>query len=451
MIKRKDVTILTLALVCVGLLTLAQVLGVGFLILGALVCYLAFMITAKDEYTIPLFLFFLPWSAILKMSPESISFYSVATIFVFLFKLLSNFRSKFSAVLIIPVLGLTLLSLVAKFLNGYGIALSYFMFIGMMLAFPLLLKWTGDKVKFEVCITYYSVGIIVATIVSLIFEGNSNLNAYVTVFEDATIVVRHCGFYGDPNFFAAQVITAIGGQLLIINEKTRQKFCNIVFLLSLIACGFVSLSKSYLICLVVVLACWLICQVQKGAGGVAKALLGISVVVAVVLASGAFSDTIDQYIFRFDVADDTAALTTGRSELWEEYFVFFENNPMDLLLGQGYTSVFKEGVHKGSHNTLIQCVYQFGLIGCAFFIVWLAVVMTCIGVHKSKKSSKLLLIVCCFSMWLGLDILFFDDLFLTIIIFALGLRYSQVDAPCSSKLFIGDANDVKAEYNCNDI
>ena len=426
MIEKRKISTLLFAISCICLLTFAQVSGITFLILFALIFYLGVVLLANEQFTIPLFLFFLPWSTILKLSPGSISFCSLAIILVFVCKLFRNIQKGLSPHLLLSVVGILIVTLVASATNNYAVSLSFLMFMAMLVAYPLLLKWTSSKVNFETCILFYSIGIISATIVAFVFEGNENLTSYITVLDNDQEIIRRCGFYGDPNFYASQIITAIGSILLILSNKSSKKATNAVLLIVLIMCGAISLSKSYIICLAAVFAAWLFFQMRRGRGKFIKALFVVVSVVVIGLVSGAFSDIIDQYLVRFAGAGDASSLTTGRSELWKEYFDFFISNPLDMLLGQGYTSVFKEGVHKGSHNTLIQCVYQLGLIGSAFFAWWTASTMNSIKCReKIKFSGVILLIISCFSMWMGLDMMFVDDLFLNVVVFALGLKYMQ--------------------------
>ncbi len=425
MTKKQDVITLLSAFVCVLFLTFAQMSGTRLLIMAALVLYLAILVVAREAYVIPLMLFFLPWSTIMKLSPDSISFCSIGLLLVFVLNCLFRGNRKFLSSTVISVAGILAVTLISILLNNYGISASYIMFIAMLVAYPLFVYWMKDSVDFETCILYYSLGIISATVIAFIFADNSNLLAYIQQFEDVGNVVRHCGFYSDPNFYAAQVMGAIGGELLIINKKRKNSFWNIVITIALVICGATSISKSYLLCLAILVTVWLYCQMKKGAGKIVKVLLVVTLVIIVVLASGAFSEIIDQYLFRFGKADDASSLTTGRSDLWMEYFNFFVNNPLDLFIGQGYTSIFKEGVHKASHNTIIQCVYQFGVLGCVFLVSGFGTFVVSAGVKKIKPSYVVLLLVACFSMWMGLDLLFFDDLFLTIVVFVMGMRYAS--------------------------
>ena len=149
----------------------------------------------------------------------------------------------------------------------------------------------------------------------------------------------------------------------------------------------------------------------------------------IALLSGVFTDTINQYLVRFSSVKGLSSLTTGRTELWEEYVLFFFNNPVDLLLGQGYTEVFN-GVHKGSHNTIIQMIYQFGIVGLIPLVGWLSLFIKGFSLRLLFKPYSILIIFACFSMWLGLDMLYFDDFFLNISLLFMAMyemRENQVE------------------------
>jgi len=84
------------------------------------------------------------------------------------------------------------------------------------------------------------------------------------------------------------------------------------------------------------------------------------------------------------------------------------------LLGKGFTNVKVD--ERAPHNTIIQAVFQFGIIGVIVLIGW------CAGFYervrkgsipfKKRFLSTFLLIAGVYVPWLALDILFFDEFFL---------------------------------------
>ncbi len=423
LLKNKNtIKILVLTIFNIALLLVAQIVAEPILILISMGVYLITMFTSDDETVLPLFLFFLPWSALLKLSPTSISFYSIATILVF-FKYLIR-HPRFERKLIWVVCGLFVVTFAAKVLHGYGISASYLMFFIMLVAFPFIYKFIENKVDFEQCVQFFAIGIIFATICSLIFGSHPNLIQYVRVVEEGRInVTRLCGFYGDPNFYSAQVVTAFGGLLLIISKKKRYLTLNVALAAAVAVCGMISLSKSFLICTFLVFALWIFSVLFYGPSKIIAIAFVVGVIGFFLFDSGSFNNLVDQYILRFGTSTDASTLTTGRTDLWYDYLIFLLRNPKELIFGQGYTSVFN-GVRKGSHNTIIQAVYQLGFFGSIIFALWLKQFKSKVKqVNKRNVLIYVVWIVSCFSMWMGLDMMFFDDFFINIMLFSVGCKY----------------------------
>lgn len=412
------------------LITAAQLIGSTVIIAAALLVYLATMLISDDENVFPLMLFFLPWSTILKLSPSSISFYSISTILVF-GKYVIKYK-KIEGRSFIPVMLLCIVTLLSKFIHSYSIAPSFLMFFIMLVAFPMLFQVLKDKINFETCVIFFSLGIISATIISLIFSTNPNMVRYIEVIEQENIGIRRlCGFYGDPNFYSAQIVTAICGLLLIITKKTRKKTFEIALALLLFTCGTISVSKSFLICILTVFTLWLLFELYYKPSKFIGSIFAVAVVGTVLVSIGLFDNIIEQYQIRFVGVNDSSSLTTGRVDLWVEYAHFLIKNPFDLFFGQGYTNIYN-GVSRASHNTLIELLYQFGIIGFLFLVAWLHAFKIKLNTHR----CILLYVVwgvACFAMWIGLDLMFLDDFFVNITLFSTGCNYIINKNNCSNQ------------------
>lgn len=88
--------------------------------------------------------------------------------------------------------------------------------------------------------------------------------------------------------------------------------------------------------------------------------------------------------------------------------------PLPVALGQGFTNVII-GQH-ASHNSLIQLVYQFGILGSGLLISWfVALCKDIVGICQARDLRPLpimILLAGALLPWLAIDILFFDELFL---------------------------------------
>lgn len=410
-----------MVVISIGLILVSQMIGNAIVILCSLAFYLFTILSAPMGYLIPMMLFYLPWSPIIKLSPGSISFVSVATLLVFIRIFFMQKKVLIHKKIFLSIFGLFLVTFLSKIFHGYGFATSYIMFFVMLITFPMLNDRYSDATSFEITVIFFALGIILTTVASIICAGNDNIYKYIVVMNDQYLgVTRHCGFYSDPNFYAAQVTPAVGALLVIVSNKEEKRWFSIILIIALIMCGITSLSKSFLLCLTLIFAIWLLSLVVTKPSMFLVALLLMVTSLFLVLSTDMFSDVIDQYLIRFGRVTDSSSLTTGRSDLWKEYIAFLWDNPLEAILGQGFTSVFNS-VRKGSHNTIIQLIYQFGLIGICFLFSWV------MSFRKSQEKPKffvtILLFASCFSMWMGLDTLFFDDFFLIIMLFFLGINH----------------------------
>lgn len=411
-------------LVCVCFVAAAHAVGSTPLSYMALFVYLCIITFAKTEDLLQLMLFFIPWSAVLKPTPSTISFCSV-TMLIASAKLALKPKLRFRTGNLIVGSLFAGITVFAKLLHTYSFGTQYILFLIMLMFFPIFLENYRDDISFENAVVFYSFGIISATVASLILQNNPNLRAYIKVIQYTNIgVTRLSGFYPDPNFYSAQVATAIGLLLVLINKSKLSVSFTSTLAVSLILCGLISVSKSFMICLLLIAAVWLFCCLieRKGQSRFLRTMLILTVCLNILLATGSVSELIDEYLIRFGMADSAQTLTTGRSELWKLYLRYFAENPVELLIGKGFTSTFA-GVPKGSHNTLIQCLYQLGLFGTLIIIRGVHSTLSCLKKAKVGSGYSMLIFLSCFSMWLGIDVLFWDDFFLTISLFIVGMCY----------------------------
>ena len=415
---------LLICLVCVVAVSIAHIIGNMAVISCVLLFYLCIVFFTKMPYLLQVMVFFVPWSAILKVTPNSISFCSIAMLLM-LIKLIFN-PIKFRMPILIMLVLLIMSTLIGKLMHSYFISLSYIMFFIMFFSFYVYIEKYSRYIMFENLIIFYSIGIISASFLSLILRNSPNITQFIKVIEyDYMDVTRLSGFYPDPNFYSAQIVTAIGGILVLINKsKIKLSFLMTLFLL-LMTCGLLSVSKSFLLSIIILLFLWILCCLKEknGRNKILFSLFVLTIIGSIVFLLKDHFSVFGEYQRRFVSGEGISSLTTGRSDLWMKYFRYIFDNPLVLLLGMGLSSTL-EGVSKGSHNTLIQCFYQFGLIGTTILlsIIFYSMFNLLKGL-KIELRYFFLMAFSCFFMWMGIDILLWDDFFLTISLFFIGLIY----------------------------
>ncbi len=403
--------------ICVIFLATSHILGKTAFVVLSIVMYLCIIAFCHPNKIIPCILFFLPWAPIIKLTPNTITFTSVATLVLIIRYILMgwNLDRKNLA----PMILLLIFTLGSKLIHGYSINTEYIMFFATMLMLSYLLPNIKDKTEFEKCIVYYSTGIILAAIIAIIFQDNRNIKDFINIQSDAYIAKRMTGFIGDANFYSAQIVPAFAGTLIIICHNRRKTVRYAILAIILAGVGVVAVSKSFLICISLVFMCFILNMIRTNRRGILKLIPIVGLFVVIVISSSFFSYIIESYTTRFSLATNMEKLTTGRDVLWQDYLGYIMTNPIELILGQGLTPVVL--VRQASHNSIIQSLYQFGVVGCGFLSFW---------IYKMIKNQSniyritmlILWIIGCFSMWQGLDILFFDDFFCIMALFSIGIK-----------------------------
>jgi len=415
-------------LLLVAALCTAQILGQNMLLLGVMVLFLLLMGWSCSQNAAMLaLLFFLPWSPLLRTGKDAFSFYTFGMVLVCAISLLKT-QFRFKRYAIVVGMALLLTTLVTKLMDGSGLSFSYIAFLMMIVLFPVVKEeWTAQRYDYYQLVCFFAAGVILAALSAQFFAGYRNIAEYIRVDNYSTIT-RFCGFYGDPNFYTAQITAALaGGLVLLLREQQRRRIVVLVVLeLLLIYCGLLSGSKSFVLVFGVMVVLWISRLLRlKGKTGLKLTLLILAGAVAVYIATSTlFGGLIQVLITRFGNASNISEFTTGRTELWITYLEELLTDGKLLLLGQGFTNVKVAG--RASHNTLIQMVYQLGLIGTPILIAWMVSFFRDLPPTQAQDrqlGSTWILLVGCFLPWLAIDILFFDELFLLQMYAFLGIRY----------------------------
>jgi len=396
----------------------AQTLGSSILLMPCLVCFLAIAVwSAVRGMALPFLLLFLPYSTLIKIRPESISFYTISLLIVLLVYTVKGIKN-IKTTHLIPGLAIIALTLCMKTIYGYQIENSYILFAISLLLIPFIKREFMEKYDFFWLTVFFSYGVVSASLLARSLVGFSNITRYYINIHELWGVVRYSGFYGDPNFYSAHIATAIGGVLvLLLNKTTKIRFVNLaITVAALIFCGFMSVSKSFLLIFIAEIILWIIAYMFLRGKITAKItmLFTVVILVAFLLISTAFTEMIDMMIMRLSLDKTLSDFTTGRLELWISYLFAFIQEPRLLIFGNGLTKTLIGG--RASHNTIIQCVYHFGLVGTVVFISWMiCYIRTLLSDMKIKWKYLIqigILVIGAIGPWMGLDMVFFDEFFL---------------------------------------
>lgn len=395
------------------------------------VCLLAFLgfvvLSCGRNAVFAVLLYFLPWSPLLRLDNKSVSFFTIALLAVCLVYCLKDHLS-FNTYQSVLAFFLVLLTLAAKLWQGNPIRNNYLFFVCMLFLLPSVVE-KSNAVSFKEATLFFAAGVVMAALIAQQTAGLPNISKYINV-QSYLSITRRSGFYGDPNFYAAHITACLAGvQLLLSREEKRvHQLALLALMVLLIYCGLLSASKSFVLTTAGLFLAWVPILLEKGhRTSKFRLLLGIMCAGAVIVSSSAFEPLFEVIDDRFSYAANISQLTTKRTDLWMDYLNEFAHNVSLTLLGHGYTSVTLHGW--ASHNTIIQSVYQFGLLGAPLLFIWVALTLKRVrqGLKDSRSNWRytLLMLVGVVIPWIALDILFFDEFFLLPVYVVLGSHYSK--------------------------
>ena len=444
--RHKNLILIACVVLSVWLL-IAQAFGNLFLLLPCLVCYLALLAwSAVQSMVMPVLLFFLPFSALLKISHGSISFYTIGLMCVYLIYLVLGSKN-IDIRHFIPAFFIIALTMIVKVSNGFSFENNYFLFITTLLVLPFLKREINDKYDLYELTFCFVFGIVLAATTSRFLISNANITEFIATF-DIHGSIRYAGFYGDPNFYSAHITAALSGVLLLLLELNSFKRMVTLILMAatLLYCGLLSVSKSFFLIVVCLLLLWIArILFQKGKVSFKLTVVFLSFIAVIfLLCSTVFADALDLIVARFGSDNTISDFTTKRTDIWINYFNHFEEHPIVLLFGNGYSnSAMVYG--KAAHNTIIQLIFQFGIVGCLFLATWFVYFVksfvNSFTIQLQSFLSLSIVLIGSIGPWIALDMLFFDEFFIIPIYVFVGLNFLNKN---STNLSYASSKDLVA-------
>lgn len=431
-LKKNKITLLILALINVIILSIGHAYNNQILLWGTLLFFLGITVFSHKKYFLPLMLFYLPWSPVLKTNPNTFTFFTLIVPFVFLLIVFEEFKkkSKYKIEHIFLPLFFIAYTLLIKLVNGIPISTSYLFFIMMLFFIPIYVQKYKNDINFETCTLFITTGVLTACIAAKILMNFPHMLVYIDVYTwDKIGLTRLSGFYGDANFYSTHILIAIASLFLVLN-KTKRKILIVLQLVSIIALlyyGMLSVSKMFIFCAASIVLLWAFSLVlaKRNFSYKLGITLAILLVVGITIGSNLFTEQLNLYLLRFGMVTDTQSLTTGRSELFDMYINYLLSNIDSLFFGNGLSDVFING--KSSHNTLIQIIYQVGVFGLFFIIIWWRTVYSTLSnkikLNSFGKYKFLMILIAYFFPWLSLEMLHFDEFFYISILAILAKNY----------------------------
>lgn len=225
------------------------------------------------------------------------------------------------------------------------------------------------------------------------FIGEVNLN-------------RFAGMYGDPNYFAVNVIISLCLTVLLYHRGIIKALFGLALAAALVTFAIMTYSKSALLMLLLPLVLLLYSRI-KNRRYFALAVVSVAAVVILLGALAGKFSFLDPILTRFDEASNVNDFTSGRSEIWRSYIDYFLENPIALFLGKGLGAPLVNG--HGAHNTYIDVLYYLGLVGGVLLIALLFALSRCVANDTRKNLLNYSVLLTILVMYFFLSEIFYFD------------------------------------------
>lgn len=388
----------------------------------------------ENKYAYILLFATIPYTAVMKLSTSSVSFFTYYLLAVAFIVVLKNtqLNRRF-------LMGIIVFILVTFYDVGNALTDWIKMIAGFLLVNDFCRQYENEDGPIY-CVAFAN-GLIGASIIGL--QKSSNylvgrfFNDFNTEYINGQNINRFSALYQDPNYFSVSIVIAVFILLAFVINKRLDKRIGIVLSLVLLYFGSLSYSKMFFIAISVSLLILLFIKVRKSKYFFVSLFLGIVALAVIIKYLGNTSFYIGM-VSRFD----KGGIDNGRISLIKSYLGVIFNSFKISTIGAGIGAGFV-GTH-GSHNTYIELIYNFGVVGsCIYIFTLISAIKPYSKVRKVGVESKILIIV--FMFMIGtLGMLKMNDMiFYYMLIFALtNTLYDDLISTPMNMEGIYDGNEV---------
>jgi hypothetical protein len=270
----------------------------------------------------------------------------------------------------------------------------------------------------ELCVKYFLAGYITTSVLGL-FKSLTRLSEIMSVdylsaysWEDT---LRFSGLSYDANFYAIIALITLCILLFGFQYRFRSNFVWTIMTFTTVVLGMLTYSKSFYLPLFLILVISVIKTDKNIRTKIIKAIPLMLILCFIFRAQ--MGIIVNLFLIRLTESDGVNGLTTGRYELWVEYLQRIGSSFESIVIGNGVRSV---GL-KAAHNTYLEIIYKFGLLGLLVDIGYMGICIKLVGLVKHKKSineiaTVLLLLLLFFNLSAYTFLALWSCLFMTIIL-----------------------------------
>lgn len=253
--------------------------------------------------------------------------------------------------------------------SDFGGNYSFAKIIGLVLFFavPVIADSAAD-IDYNDFMRHYIFGFTFETVIGYFVMSIPSMRAlfaydlmWTANYQELT---RFFGLAFDCNFYALSNYVVVSYLLFSFDKITRFRGILIIFF---VLSGLQTVSKSYLLVLGLLLVFYLIRNIRYFKKIIIALAVGIIGIGCFIYVSDKIGYNVLELILERFVKGSFADNTTGRVDIWNNYLKMFEQAGIkELLFGFGFNAT----VERAAHNTFIELIFHFGLIGFALWVVY---------------------------------------------------------------------------------
>ncbi|MBR3803063.1 MAG: hypothetical protein IKK37_06415 [Clostridia bacterium] len=309
---------------------------------------------------LPVLCFLLPFANIIKISPGQISLFT-ALFAIYVLRII--FKTG----------RLNRMFLLTAFLfAGYCLAVSgpgkIVVIVTMVCGFAMLREVTeSDAYNYQHVLYAFCFGIIISSCLGMLREQLPIIESFsqdeLHKIGHEEYAARFVGLNINPNYYTMDISVAMGCLVTTICTHKMKPIYMILFVV-LAVFGLMSVSKSFLLVLAVMVVILLLNSI--GRGGTAFFKLSFVLILAGILILTFAKEAVETYVIRLnaDSGGDLSSVTTGRGDIWLEYIKTILKDLKILFFGAGLGNQLE----KAPHNTYIEMIYYIGATGVALYL-----------------------------------------------------------------------------------
>ncbi len=377
---------------------------------------LAVFAIAPFKICLPTLCFLLPFANIIKFQPGQISLFTVMFLVYVVRTLLK--KDALKRVFLISLL----------FFAGYAFVFSgterIITIATMVCGFAMLHDaCKSEEYDYKEVLYAFCLGIIISSVLGLLKEQLPIVDSFVQEAVQKVghkeYVERFVGLNVNPNYYTMDISVALACVTVMMVTSSKPTKIQVLLFVGLSVFGLMSVSKSFLLIWIFLLAVIMFYGFRNGGTSFLKLVIMFAIMAVFIYLFA--KESVDTYIYRLteDSDGDLSGLTTGRSDIWISYIKAILKSERILLFGAGLGKI----LDKGTHNTYLEALYGLGLIGTLFYAFVLR--MSLAIKNFPKRFVYYIPVVVMLIRFVGIGVFIHDSLWYYLVIISLSLIYAD--------------------------